>query len=50
MHVKAIGSANQDFVTGETDLQALFEQRYADEPFVDLLPAGQHDIRLTGHD
>ena len=23
------------------DLQALFEQRYADEPFVDVLPAGQ---------
>ncbi len=25
-----------------TDLQALFEQRYADEPFVDVLPAGAH--------
>lgn len=25
-----------------TDLQALFEQRYADEPFVDVLPAGSH--------
>lgn len=24
------------------DLQALFEQRYADEPFVDVLPAGAH--------
>lgn len=24
------------------DLQTLFEQRYADEPFVDVLPAGQH--------
>ncbi len=24
------------------DLQALFEQRYADEPFVDVLPAGSH--------
>ncbi len=24
----------------ETDLQALFEKRYADEPFVDVLPAG----------
>ncbi len=25
-----------------TDLHALFEQRFADEPFVDVLPAGQH--------
>ena len=24
------------------DLQALFEQRYVDEPFVDVLPAGAH--------
>jgi N-acetyl-gamma-glutamyl-phosphate reductase len=24
----------------ETDLQVLFEQRYADEPFVDVMPAG----------
>jgi N-acetyl-gamma-glutamyl-phosphate reductase len=29
-------------MTGEADLQALFEQRYADEPFVDVLPAGSH--------
>ncbi|MEJ2575171.1 MAG: N-acetyl-gamma-glutamyl-phosphate reductase [Gammaproteobacteria bacterium] len=27
---------------GEVDLQALFESRYADEPFVDVLPAGSH--------
>lgn len=26
----------------QTDLQALFEQTYADEPFVDVLPAGSH--------
>jgi N-acetyl-gamma-glutamyl-phosphate reductase len=26
----------------EVDLQALYEQRYADEPFVDVLPAGSH--------
>ncbi len=25
-----------------TDLQALFESRYADEPFVDVMPAGAH--------
>jgi len=29
-------------VTRDVDLQALFEQRYADEPFVDVLPAGSH--------
>ena len=27
---------------GAIDLQALFEQRYADEPFVDVMPAGSH--------
>lgn len=27
---------------GADDLQSLFEQRYADEPFVDVLPAGSH--------
>jgi N-acetyl-gamma-glutamyl-phosphate reductase len=27
---------------GEDDLQALFETRYADEPFVDVMPAGAH--------
>lgn len=27
---------------GDVDLQALFEQRYANEPFVDVLPAGSH--------
>jgi N-acetyl-gamma-glutamyl-phosphate reductase len=25
-----------------TDLQSLFEKRYANEPFVDVLPAGRH--------
>ncbi len=33
-------------LTKEVDLQALFESRYADEPFVDVLPAGsQPDTR-----
>lgn len=27
---------------GDADLQALYEQRYAGEPFVDVLPAGSH--------
>lgn len=29
-------------LTGEADLQVLFEKRYADEPFVDVMPAGSH--------
>jgi N-acetyl-gamma-glutamyl-phosphate reductase len=29
-------------VTKEVDFQALFEKRYAREPFVDVLPAGSH--------
>ncbi|MFA7240623.1 MAG: N-acetyl-gamma-glutamyl-phosphate reductase [Sulfuricellaceae bacterium] len=29
-------------LTGETDLQALYEQRFAGEYFVDVLPAGGH--------
>lgn len=29
-------------LTRDVDLQALFERRYADEPFVDVLPAGSH--------
>lgn len=29
-------------LTGDSDLQALFEQRYQDEPFVDVLPFGSH--------
>lgn len=28
--------------TGDIDLQSLFEVRYANEPFVDVLPAGSH--------
>ena len=29
-------------LTGEADLQALFEQRYRKEPFVDVMPPGSH--------
>lgn len=29
-------------LTKDADLQALYEQRYAGEPFVDVLPAGSH--------
>lgn len=31
----------------EADLQALYEQRYRDEPFVDVLPAGQYPETRT---
>lgn len=31
----------------DTDLQALFENRYANEPFVDVLPAGSHPETRT---
>jgi len=31
----------------EVDLQSLYEQRYADEPFVDVLPAGSHPETRT---
>lgn len=29
-------------LTTDVDLQSLFEERYADEPFVDVMPAGSH--------
>ena len=29
-------------VTSDTDFQALYRDRYADEPFVDVMPAGSH--------
>ena len=29
-------------LTGDADLQALYEERYGDEPFVDVMPAGSH--------
>lgn len=34
-------------LTGEADLQALFESRYRDEPFVDVMPAGAHPETRT---
>jgi N-acetyl-gamma-glutamyl-phosphate reductase len=35
-------------ITKEMDFQALFEARYANEPFVDVMPAGSHpDTRST---
>lgn len=37
IHATLYGRLDRDI-----DLQALFEQRYHDEPFVDVLPAGSH--------
>ena len=34
-------------LTAEVDVQALFEERYKDEPFVDVLPAGSHPETRT---
>lgn len=34
-------------LTGEADLQALYESRYQDEPFVDVMPAGTHPETRT---
>ncbi len=35
-------------IAKELDFQALYEKRYADEPFVDVMPAGSHpDTRST---
>ena len=37
IHATLYGRLNRD-----VDLQALFEQRYAEEPFVDVMPQGSH--------
>jgi N-acetyl-gamma-glutamyl-phosphate reductase len=40
--VRGIHSTLYARLTREIDFQALFEQRYAGEPFVDVLPSGSH--------
>ena len=42
IHATLYGQLKQD-----CDLQALFEQRYANEPFVDILPPGSHPETRT---
>ena len=48
IHATLYGRLNK-----EVDLQALFEKRYADEPFVDVLPAGSQpdtrSVRASNH-
>lgn len=40
--VRGIHSTLYATLTEEVDLQALYESRFANEPFVDVLPAGSH--------
>lgn len=40
--VRGIHATLYGRLTREVDLQALFEERYRDEPFVDVMPAGRH--------
>ncbi len=40
--IRGIHATLYSTVKKQVDLQALFEQRYASEPFVDVLPAGSH--------
>jgi N-acetyl-gamma-glutamyl-phosphate reductase len=40
--IRGIHSTMYARITREVDFQALFEERYADEPFVDVLPTGSH--------
>lgn len=40
--IRGIHATLYSQVMDEVDLQALFESRYSDEPFVDVLPAGSH--------
>jgi N-acetyl-gamma-glutamyl-phosphate reductase len=46
--VRGIHATLYGRITKELDFQALFEKRYAGEPFVDVMPAGSHpDTRST---
>lgn len=40
--IRGIHATLYGSITKQVDLQVLFEQRYANEPFVDVLPAGAH--------
>lgn len=40
--VRGIHATLYGRITREADFQALFEQRFADEPFVDVMPPGRH--------
>jgi N-acetyl-gamma-glutamyl-phosphate reductase len=40
--IRGIHATLYSRIKTDADLQALFEQRYASEPFVDVLPVGSH--------
>ncbi len=40
--IRGIHSTLYARISADIDLQALYEKRYADEPFVDVMPAGTH--------
>lgn len=40
--IRGIEATLYGTLKSETDLQPLFEERYRDEPFVDVMPAGSH--------
>jgi N-acetyl-gamma-glutamyl-phosphate reductase len=40
--IRGIHATLYSRITREVDLQTLYERRYANEPFVDVLPAGSH--------
>ncbi|MCL4157985.1 UNVERIFIED_CONTAM: hypothetical protein GTU68_054635 [Idotea baltica] len=45
--IRGIHATLYSTLTKETDLQTLFESRFANEPFVDVLPAGSHPETRT---
>lgn len=45
--IRGIHATLYSTLTQEVDVQALFEQRFADEPFVDVMPAGSHPETRT---
>ncbi len=51
--IRGIHATLYSRLTKAVDLQALFEKRYAEEPFVDVLPAGSHpdtrSVRASNH-
>jgi N-acetyl-gamma-glutamyl-phosphate reductase len=40
--IRGIHATLYSRLTGKTDVQALYEKRYADEAFVDVMPSGSH--------
>jgi N-acetyl-gamma-glutamyl-phosphate reductase len=45
--VRGIHATLYGRLTRDMDLQAIFEERYRDEPFVDVLPVGAHPETRT---